>query len=304
MERFKKILVCLDQTPIDNDIIQATNKICELAPREVTFINVIPDFNIPEEMKKTFPNLVEKALEERKEKIRNLLNEKFVWPDNADVVIKVVQGQPAKAILNHSSKGDYDLIVAGKKRGKSGVLRSRLARRSNCSFLGIAEGHQFELKKILVPVDFSDHSKIALEKAVDFARLVTNEVTIYAQNIYTVPSGYHYAGKTYEEFSEIMRDNSEKDYKSFFRTVDNDGKEIHPIYSHNDNDEFVSDIRDKANELEVDLIIIGAKGQTPTSALFIGSKAERIVQMETDSSMLMVRKKGAKSGFMDFIDEL
>ncbi len=304
MERFKKVLVCLDQSEMDKDVIQATNKICELHPREVTFINVIPEFNIPDEMKKTFPQLVEKALDERKEQIRESLKTQFIWPEAADVVIKVVQGQPAKAILGHANKGDYDLIVAGRKKGGSGVLRSRLARRSNCSFLTIAEGHDFQLEKILVPVDFSDHSKMALEKAVDFARLVSNEVTIYAQNIYTVPSGYHYTGKTYEEFAAVMKENAEKDYKTFFKTVENDGKEIVPIYSHNDNDEFVSDIRDKAKELNVDLIIIGAKGQTSTSALFIGSKAERIVQMETDSSMLMVRKKGAKSGFMDFIDEL
>ena len=87
MERFKKILVCLDQSSLDNDIIAATNKICDLVPREVTFINVIPDFNIPDEMQKAFPNLIEKALDERKNEIREFLKEKFTWPD-ADIVIK------------------------------------------------------------------------------------------------------------------------------------------------------------------------------------------------------------------------
>ena len=95
-----------------------------------------------------------------------------------------------------------------------------------------------------------------------------------------------------------------KEYQSFFRTVENDGKEIEAIYSLNDNDEFVSDIRDEAKARNVDMIIIGAKGQTTASALLIGSKAERIVQMKTDSSMLVVRKKGVKAGFKEFLDEL
>ena len=168
----------------------------------------------------------------------------------------------------------------------------------------IAEGHRFDLKKILVPVDFSDYSRVAVEKAVDFARLVPNEVEIFAQNIYSVPQGYHYTGKSKEEFAEIMKDNSQKEYNAFMTTVNNDGKEIKPIFSHDDNEIFVSDIRDEAARLDVDLIIIGAKGQTSTSALFIGSKAERIVMMDTDSSMLMLRKKGDKSGFIDFIDSL
>lgn len=303
MEPFKKILVCLDQSDLDNDIINATNKICELSPREVTFINVIPDFQVPDEMKKAFPKLVENALNERKEEIREILKEKFVWP-NADVVIKVVQGQPAKAIISYANKGNFDLIISGRKEESSGVLKSRLARRSDCSFMMISENSKFNLRRILVPIDFSENSKLALERAVVFAGLVPEEVEVFAQNIYTVPSGYHYTGKSYDEFAEVMRQNSEKEFKNFMKGVDHGDQEIKPIYSLNDNDEFVSDIRDQARTLNVDLIIIGAKGQTAASAIFIGSKAERIVQMKTDTNMLVERKKGEKSGFMDFIDEL
>ncbi|MEQ9231980.1 MAG: universal stress protein [Cyclobacteriaceae bacterium] len=303
MERFKKMLVCLDQSSLDLDIIKATGVLCELMPREVTFINVIRDFSLPEGMMKEFPDLLDTALKERKEEIRKSLQEHFTWPD-VDVKIKVVQGAPSKAILKYANKSDFDLIVAGRRESGSGVIRSRLARKSDCSFLLIAEGAKLDLNHILVPIDFSEHSKMALSKAVDFARLVPNLVTIFAQNVYTVPTGYHYTGKSREEFADVMKENAQKDYEAFMRTVDTDGKEVNAIFSHNDNDDFVSDIRDQAKNLKAELIIIGAKGQTSTSALFIGSRAERIVMMDTDSSMLMVRKKGEKAGFMDFIDEL
>lgn len=303
MERFKKILVCLDQSSLDIDIIKATGILCELMPREVTFINVIRDFSLPEGMRKEFPDLLAKAVKERKEELRATLQEHFTWPD-VDVNIEVVQGHPAKAILKFANNNDFDLIVAGRRKKGSGVIRGRLARRSDCSFLLIAEGAKMNLTKILVPIDFSAHSEMAVLKAIDFARLVPNLVEIYAQNVYTVPVGYHYTGKTRKEFADVMKENAQKDYESFIRKVDTDGKEVKPIFSHNDNDDFVSDIRDQAKKLKTELIIIGAKGQTPASALFIGSRAERIVMMNTSSSMMMVRKKGEKSGFMDFIDEL
>ena len=95
-----------------------------------------------------------------------------------------------------------------------------------------------------------------------------------------------------------------KAFASFMRTVDTGGKEIKPIYSLDDNENFVSDIRDEADKLGASLIIVGAKGQTATSALLLGSKAERLVNMDTSSSMLLVREKGEKAGFKEFIQEL
>lgn len=304
MEKYEKVLVCLDQSPLDVELILTASKICELAPREITFINVIRDFVLPDEVKKEFPNFMENALEERKAQIRDSVKQHFSWPD-LDVHIKVVQGDsPAKAILQYANKKHIDLIIAGRKKKGSGVMISRIARRADCSFLMIAEGHKFQLKKILVPIDFSDYSRVALTKAIEFANLVPTKVDIYAQNVYTVPTGYHYTGKTYEEFAQVMKENAMKSYEAFIRTVETGTKEIKPIYSLNDNDDFVSDIKEVAKRIKADLIILGARGQTTASLLFIGSKAERIVMMHTSTSMLLVRQKGDKAGLRELLKDL
>ena len=155
-----------------------------------------------------------------------------------------MQGQTAKALLKYSAKKDIDLIISGKQNSDTfGVVRSRLAIRADCSFLMIAEGKQLEMERVLVPIDFSNYSRIAIKKAIDLANIVPNEVEIYAQNVYQVPSGYRYLGKTYEEFAEIMKYHAMSDFAAFMRTVDTGGKEIKPIYSLNDNENFVSDIR-------------------------------------------------------------
>ncbi|MCP4456660.1 MAG: universal stress protein [Cytophagales bacterium] len=303
MEKYQKILVCLDHSKIDANLIKAANRICELSPREITFVNVIRDHEVPEEMMKQFPNFMENATKERTKEIRAEIDKFFAWPD-MNVDTQVVHGQPAKAILKIANEKNADLIISGKKQNSLGVVRSRLARRADCSFLMVSKGFDFEIKRILVPIDFSHHSRLALERAVSLAKLMRNPVEIFAQNVYQLPSGYHYTGKTQDEFIEIMKKNAIEGFENFIKSVDTDGMEIKTIYSLNDNDDFVSDIKAEAQNLNADLIIIGAKGQTTASGLFIGSRAERMVMMNTHSSMLVVRIKGKKSGFKDFLKEL
>jgi hypothetical protein len=95
-----------------------------------------------------------------------------------------------------------------------------------------------------------------------------------------------------------------KSYEAFMKNIETGGRKIKPIYSLNDNEDFVSDIKDQAARHKTELIIIGARGQTAASMLFIGSKAERIVMMHTGASMLVVRKKGDKAGIKDLLQEL
>lgn len=308
MDKYDRILVCLDQSPLDVEIIKAADRICELTPVEITFINVIRDFTIPDEMKKEFPNFLEQALAERNAQIRDSVVTHFKRTE-INVDIRVVQGDsPAKAILQFANGKQIDLIIAGRKKKStsSGVLMSRLARRSDCSFLMIAEGKPFDFTRILVPVDFSEYSALAIQKALDFATLSSTpeNVEIFAQNVYTVPSGYHTTGKTHKEFAQIMKENAMRSYEAFIRGIDLRDKQIKPIYSLNDNDEFVSDIREQAKRHKTDLIIIGARGQTATSMLFLGSKAERIVMMHTGASMLVARRRGDKAGLKDLLQEL
>lgn len=304
MEKYHKILVCLDHSKFDISLIRVVNKICEMGPREITFVNIIRDYEIPDEVVEAFPDFMENAIQERKKVIEATITKHFKWPE-IDVDVQVKHGQPAKTILKVASKRNIDLIISGKKQNSLGIVRSRLARRADCSFLLIAkESLPNFVERVLVPIDFSEHSRMAIERAVSFVDLVPNRVEIFAQNVFHVPTGYHYTGKSYKEFVEIMKANAMKNFESFIKTVNINGKEIKSIFSLNDNDNFVSDIKDEAENLKVSLLIIGAKGQTATSSLLIGSRAERLVMMDTNSSILVVRSKGQRSGFKEFLQEL
>lgn len=61
---------------------------------------------------------------------------------------------------------------------------------------------------------------------------------------------------------------------------------------------------DKAHEINANAIIIGAKGRTATTAFFLGSIAERLIQLDNDIPLMIVRPKGKNAGFLEFLKEL
>jgi nucleotide-binding universal stress UspA family protein len=159
------------------------------------------------------------------------------------------------------------------------------------------------LKRILVPSDFSDYSKDALEEAIMIANKYGN-TEIICQNVFAVPSGYHFTGKTYQEFTAIMLSQAEISYKKFIKKIDTQGVKITPIYTQDDDDDPVQKFVSKALETESDGIIIGAKGRTAATALFIGSMAERLIQSNDSLPLLVTRPKGKNAGILDYILEI
>ena len=307
MYPIKKILVGLDLSELDATLIKFASFIAKSAPTtDICFVNVIRNYSIPEEIRKKYPELAGAASFEKTSKMKEVV-EKHIDPElklNLKFITK--QGQAAKKMLKVAKEEGIDLVVVGRKstlKG-SGVLSQRLARRVECSLLIVPEGSEPKLKKVLVPSDFSDYSIIAMEEAIAISLRRDSQVEIICQNVYTVPAGYHYTGKSYEEFSNIMEKNARTDYKRFISKIETKGIKITPYYSLDSDEDPIEDIYQMAIDTKVDSLIIGAKGRTATTALFLGSMAERLIQRNFQIPLLIVRHKGRNAGIIDYIKEL
>lgn len=282
------------------EIIATTNE-----TKEIHFFNSISEMRIPDEVLKDFPEIKHKAIEDRKSKIMTMV--KSSLPKHLIEISNyhVKEGAPSKAILKFVERNNIDLILMGRHKSfiGGGILSNRLARRAACNLFIIPEAAKPSVKLLHVPCDFSKHSKIAMEEAIRVSRKY-NGVKIVCQNVYTVPGGYHYSGKTYEEFAEVMKANAEKDYKKFMSEIDHEGVDLEVVYSLDTNDNPVTDIIDFAIENNPSAIFIGVKGRTSTTALFIGSRAEQLIQYNSDIPMMVVRPKGQNSGFFDLLKEI
>ncbi len=308
MYKFNKILVGLDHSETDVDLIKGASYMCELShAKTVYFVNIIREITIPEKLKKEFPHLLDQAIEERKNKLQKQVDKHFE-NDEVKIVVNVIvdEGQVTKALLKHTSKEKIDLLILGRKNEKKGggVLVNRLARRVSCSLLIIPKGKRLSLDKILIPTDFSEYSKFALEKAATLLRKSGSNGELLIQNVYQVPVGYHYTGKSFKEFSEIMKEHAKKDFSLFAKNIKLSDLKVEQIYSLDKDEDIISDIHKVGKKEKANLIVIGAKGRTATTALFIGSKAEKLIQVNAEIPLLVIRPKGKNAGIIDYLKEL
>ena len=183
-----------------------------------------------------------------------------------------------------------------------------MARRAGIHLILIPEGSEKHLdenpKKILVAADFSKHSSLAVEHAINIAYHSKAEVKIFCLNVIAVPTGYHYSGKTYDEFADILKTHAERHYSQFIKKIDKRGISITPVYTLDKHDDFVKCIYKYALEIDANGIIFGAKGITAASAFFIGSIAEKMIKLDSQFPLMVVRRKGEKANLLDFIMEI
>ncbi|MGY6558262.1 MAG: universal stress protein [Nitritalea sp.] len=305
MYEIKKLIVCLDLTSLDETLIRFASFIAEAnSTKKVYFTTIIRHLNIPKEVLKEFPNLIEKMIDERKQQMREQVERHFQASSSISFIVK--DGQLSKKILKLAHEKSADMILVGRKTTLhgTGVISQRLARRASCSLLIIPEGSQPKMDRILVPSDFSDYSRDAMEEAIMIAARYGDAAHITCQNVFTVPSGYHFTGKSYQEFSEIMRMHAEINFKKFIKKIDTKGIQVTPVYTKDEDEDPVEDILEKAKEIQADSIIIGVKGRTAATALFIGSMAERLIQLNDRFPLLVTRPKGKNAGILDYILEI
>jgi nucleotide-binding universal stress UspA family protein len=312
----KKIVIGLSHTYLDAEIIDYSNFLAEVTEVDhIYFVHII-NLNLPDKVVAEFPNLEKDALVERKKEVENIV--KSHWVATKRVVshsVEIIQSSNnIKGLLGSISKFDADLVVIGrvKDKRKTSIFTQRLARRSPCQILILPEGAYkridggMKIKNILVPIDFSTYSSIALDRAIRFARRNKDkhEIEIVCQYVYRLPSGYHLSGKSEDEFAKIMCTNAKEGWEEFIQDIDIEDVNIRIVFSRDINNDLTSDIRDLAIEIDADIIVIGSKGRSGTAALFLGSFAEKLITNTTNFSLLVVRKKKEYDGILDRIKKL
>lgn len=131
-----------------------------------------------------------------------------------------------------------------------------------------------QIKKILVPVDFSDYSKNALRYAIDFAKDVSAKLfLIYVVEPIIYPADFSMGqvalpsvdlelnSRAKEELENLARREIPEDIK--YDVIIKTGKP------------FV-EINETAGEVDADIIIIATHGHTGVEQLLFGSTAEKV----------------------------
>ncbi len=130
------------------------------------------------------------------------------------------------------------------------------------------------MKKIIVPVDFSEQSKFAIKAAASLAKKHNAEILALHmlelnQAMITSSEGFH------PEQIVFFIKLAEKRFKEFLDTPWLEGVTVTPIIKHY---KVFSEVNEVAEEHGADLIVMGSHGSDGLKEIFVGSNAERVVR--------------------------
>ncbi len=210
-------------------------------------------------------------------------------------VLKVVQVQrkeshPVPAILAYIQEAEIDLVVMG-TRGRRGLSRmlqgsvtEETVRLAPCPVLTVHSDTEQtavdQFSKILVPVEFSEHSKQALLAAVELAQ--TYNASLQLVHVLEAPVMPDYymsmVGSIASDTLELMERSA---YESLERMMEPyQSQDNCPAYSsHVIHGRATVEITEFAQEHNSDLIVLSTHGLTGLQRVVFGSVAEHVVRL-------------------------
>lgn len=301
MNTLKRIMVGLDLTEMDDTLIRYTAFLCSISEIEhVYFIHAEKSLDVPDEVLESMPNGMPAD-----EKLRTALVEKveshFGSDSRVQVDVQVVEGTPLKELLHWSKVKHIDLVVVGRKfrmRG-SGVLAQKILRNGRVSVLFVPENEGTILNHIMVSVDFSDYSLMALERMLN-SSLLRPDVRITCLHVYQVPTGYITLGIHYEDFDKRMQGFARNKFEQVLARFPalKDRATLRLVKQENE-DDVGELIMVECKRAEADMLVIGAKGKSAAALFVLGSVTEKILRFNDDIPMIVYKKKDEEIGFLD-----
>jgi len=132
-----------------------------------------------------------------------------------------------------------------------------------------------DIRKILVPIDFSTHAASALDYAIELAKVFGAEVHLlhcYQANPIGIAA---YEVLSPVDFERDMREAAREQLCEWRDKVAAEGLEAHEHLTPHFPSEAIADLE---QEISADLIVMGTQGRSGLSHLLLGSVAERTLR--------------------------
>jgi nucleotide-binding universal stress UspA family protein len=238
--------------------------------------------------------LDEKSREEFKEQLRL-----FTAPVPSDVTldVRVEQADSThEAIQRFASSHGVDLLVMG-SHGRSGVTRvllgsvaERVIRQAPCPTMIVpAAAHDVvpegpvRFRNILCPVDFSDHSLLAAEYAVNLAEEADAQLRLL--HVVSMPPGLDELELTLKDVRAQIEGDRQRRLDDL---IPAEAPSYCSVQTAVRTGAVHREILAAADEQRSDLIVLGAHGRGAFDAAFFGSNAERVARA-ANCPVLVVR---------------
>jgi nucleotide-binding universal stress UspA family protein len=223
-----------------------------------------------------------------KEKIQKETHALISWAERSQFRFQpmVRKGKASLEILLTAEEEKPDLIVMGTK-GKTGMkhillgsVAEQVVRRAGVP-VWISRGSSHNLpQKILVPVDFSEYSRQALEQGIQWARELKAELYV----LHVADLRYLYALDplgldTRPELETQLKKEAEEQLKDWSKSISIPANLEVRLGG------AVFEIQDSIQENAIDLVLLSTHGRSGLKHLLMGSVAEQVVRYSPCSVM-------------------
>lgn len=284
MIKIDAMMVCLDLSDIDEKLVAFARSICDnLEVRKVYFVHNIKLFELGEDFRELIGDV--DLASEVEANISDIVAHQF--GSSTDYEILVSEEPNTEVILADLVKRyQVKLTLLGKKMSdkSTGALGTKLLRILPCSVLVYPETARFNIRKVLVPIDFSDTSVHALRLSKNLADQLSLQLEI--MHVYRLPTQF---------FPLISEDKAvqkaEELVKGKFANLQKRHKEIADVpYTlvRAANKSIAERIVLHLEKGRHDLLVLGLKGNNPLPSLSLGSVPTEMYNTDIDVPLWLV----------------
>lgn len=291
MERLRKLGVYLNDKPGDKEALAFAGLLAlSSKPDSIYCIHV-----------RGIENAVETPVPDP-ETIRRRIVEVLPEDLSKSVAIHVSEATGLQEMLRSARDHDLDMIVVGRRLPHDqlglGATFYRMARKTPCDVLVVPAGAHAHLNRLLVLVDGSEHSRMALETAIQIAKTSGGRPQVVVQSVYSVGYGYGYTGKSFEEAARQLESVTRKRIEQFLEKIDTGGVDFQVTYTCSQDIAVAS--HDQASAMNMDAIVVGSRGSTLPAIALLGANTERVL-LNAPVPVLVVKRKGETFRFLDAV---
>lgn len=299
MERLEEWFICLDLTSMDDILVGYADFLTsEVKPKKITFIHVIRSRDVADEMIELFPEIENR--DDFDNVIRKDLTEKInSYFGNSKVVTELLikEGRPTDQIVETMNSLNPDVTIMGKKAGYTGkgVLPRKIMKYVPSSILFVPESARYQLKKALVPTDFSEQSANAIEMAHELTE--DKKGSLVAQHVYNYPPQF-FPYMIPEEDDKEKMNTYLKTKKEEFVEKYSIPKDVEFVFSLNIEGSKMDQIYDLVIKEQVDMIVAVSKAGKGISSIFSEDFADKMAYFRFGVPLFIRKDKKKHQKFL------
>ncbi|QNL51733.1 universal stress protein [Olivibacter sp. SDN3] len=282
-----RLLMGLDLSEMDAALIDYLSVARKLYPiAHITFLHNVKVSELPEELRS--PEMLEKIKASVSKKLSALISKGYLIEEPYQITV-TTSSFSETAFLDISKRISPHLVLLGNKQEHegSGGLPQKLIRMLPCATLLVPETFDHSPKKIIGAIDFSKYSQIVGRIGQQLLHHNQQEQLTFEPIHIAKISWQFFPGPSEKEIKKILKEETQAKQKKWAKAH----PDLPPLTVVDAQEKNIaSTIIQYAERSGAATLILGVKGASSLTGLFMGSVANELIQRSTHLSILLVKQ--------------